>query len=320
MSRNRDSLKHQIRVKVLDGITDNDSKKAYRRSADSFAEWAKGQNIKDLSQVSKDVIQAYERYLEERPEGYSPSTIHAKLTAPCKAAGVNMSEIQKPKRTAGQIKRGRSETKTKQGEKELDNPKYERLVSLQKCVGIRRAELGKLTGEDLISDGKQLYIMVHRGKGGKDQLQWILPEDRETVLRIFENVGDHERVFSGEEMGNHINLHKMRSDCAKKAYAYYADNLKKPELRDRMRQALLRRWEDGHRQLLAENPKHYEASRRKFIQDMNDRPILLRGENRAKAVSLGLPVLYDRLCVMCVSVYHLSHWRNDVSIINYLTQ
>ncbi len=32
----------------------------------------------------------------------------------------------------------------------------------------------------------------------------------------------------------------------------------------------------------------------------------------------GLPVSYDRLAAMAVSIYHLAHWRLDVTIDNYL--
>lgn len=44
----------------------------------------------------------------------------------------------------------------------------------------------------------------------------------------------------------------------------------------------------------------------------------LRGRTRTLALQLGLPVTYDRLCVLAVSVFHLSHWRLDVTVDNYL--
>ena len=44
----------------------------------------------------------------------------------------------------------------------------------------------------------------------------------------------------------------------------------------------------------------------------------IRGANRRKAQENGLAVGYDRLAVMAVSVFHLSHWRCDVTIDHYL--
>ena len=317
MPRKSDSLKHQLRVKVLDGVTDNDTRRAYRRASDAFAEWAKGKSIRNLSDVDTATIQAYERYLEARPEHYTPATIHGKLAPICKATDINMKEIQKPKRTASKIQRGRTETKTGRGEREEMDPRYGRLVDLQKAVGIRRAELAKLTGKDW--DGK--YLTVSKGKGGKRQRQFVLPEHRDTVNRIFSGVAPDERVFSGEEMQNHINIHKMRAQVAKDAYDYYSRIMDgKPELRERMRSSLLKRWEAGHERMAKTEPDHYKRARQHFIKDMDDRGLRLRGENLKKALNLGLPTEYDRLALMAVSVFHLSHWRNDVTVINYLIQ
>lgn len=322
MGRAKDSLKHQLRVAALDNITDNDSRKAYRRACDAFSAWAKVNDCKQLSDVSQGVIQRYETYLEGRPEGYTAATIHAKLAPVCKAAGVNMRDIRKPKRTSGKIVRGRKETKTGRGEKEATQAKYARLVTLQKCVGIRRAELAKLEGRDLIEDKHgQLYIKVRQGKGGKNQLQYILPKDRETVRRIFADVGQLQRVFSDDEMKNCINLHKMRAEHAKDCYAYYERVLREhPEKCEELRTVLVNRWKDGHKTLLTNDERGYFALYRRFVRDTDDRPFILRGENKRKAEARQLPVKYNRLALMAVSVLHLSHWRLDVTSVNYLVQ
>ena len=44
----------------------------------------------------------------------------------------------------------------------------------------------------------------------------------------------------------------------------------------------------------------------------------VRGKNKELAIKNGLPLSYDRLAVMAVSVFHLSHWRCDVTIANYI--
>ena len=322
MGRAKDSLKHQIRTAALTGITDSDSLRAYRRACDAFSVWAKEQGLRDLQAVSRDIIQRYADYLVSRPEGYSAFTVHLRLAPICKAAGINMAEIRKPKRTAGRIQRGRSATKTGRGEREAGQERFQRLVELQKCIGIRRAELARLTGGDLIEDDHGgMYIHVRRGKGGKEQLQYVLPDDRETVRRIFDGIGPDDRVFSDAEMRNHINLHGMRASHARACYSFYNDLVTgNPAASEALRASLLRRWDDGHRRLLKHDAGRYRAARRAFCEDLDDRPYLLRGENREKAVRLGLPTEYNRLALMAVSVFHLSHWRLSVSVVNYMIQ
>ena len=44
----------------------------------------------------------------------------------------------------------------------------------------------------------------------------------------------------------------------------------------------------------------------------------LRGELRARAQALGRPTEYDRTALMCVSVWHLAHWRAEVTVSHYM--
>ena len=67
--------------------------------------------------------------------------------------------------------------KMKQGKLQECDQKFTRLTTLQKAVGVRRSELGKLVGADLIQRGNSWYVRIRRGKGGKAQLQFILPKD-----------------------------------------------------------------------------------------------------------------------------------------------
>ena len=45
---------------------------------------------------------------------------------------------------------------------------------------------------------------------------------------------------------------------------------------------------------------------------------ILRGNNRKLAKKHGLPMKYDSLALLAVSIFHLSHWRHDVTVANYL--
>ena len=152
---------------------------------------------------------------------------------------------------------------------------------------------------------------VSRGKGGKRQLQRILPEDEKSVIEIFRGVNPDQKLFSADEMNNKIDLHGIRREQAQRAYKYYCDRLKnEPGYKYQCRKELAARYKEFH---------DAGASNKRFLHDiMNEEPYKLRGENRQKAIEQGKETEYNRLALMMVSVFHLSHWRLDVTVTNYL--
>ena len=48
------------------------------------------------------------------------------------------------------------------------------------------------------------------------------------------------------------------------------------------------------------------------------RPYIVRGDNRKIALEKGYATEYNRLALMAVSVFHLSHWRTNVALTNYM--
>lgn len=298
---------------ALKGITDNQTVTAYKKDCKLFAGYCKVQGVKRPDQLQgkeKELLQGYEKQLEKT--GYSPATIHRRLAAPCKATGINMNEIEKPKRTAGKIIRSRNQDANRQGKIEATEARYNRLICLQKAVGIRRAELSRLTGTDLTEDESgYLCVNVSRGKGGKRQLQRLLPEDEKSVIEIFRGVNPDQKLFSSDEMNNKIDLHGIRREQAQRAYKYYYDRLKnEPGYKYQCRKELAARYKEFHRP---------GDSNKRFLHDiMNEKPYKLRGENRQKAIEQGKETECNRLALMMVSVFHLSHWRLDVTVTNYL--
>ena len=261
---------------ALKGITDNQTVTAYKKDCKLFAGYCKVQGVKRPDQLQgkeKELLQGYEKQLEKT--GYSPATIHRRLAAPTES-------------------------------------RYNRLICLQKAVGIRRAELSRLTGTDLTEDESgYLCVNVSRGKGGKRQLQRILPEDEKSVIEIFRGVNSDQKLFSSDEMNNKIDLHGIRREQAQRAYKYYYDRLKnEPGYKYQCRKELAARYKEFH---------DAGASNKRFLHDiMNEEPYKLRGENRQKAIEQGKETEYNRLALMMVSVFHLSHWRLDVTVTNYL--
>ena len=300
--------------RALTGITDNHTITVYKRDCKNFAVYCRSNGVKTPEQLEKrktEILQKYEDSLENA--GYKPATIHRYLSAPCKALSVNMKEVEKPHRTADMITRGRDTGFNIQGQKEITQERFKRLVCFQGAVGLRRAELAKIRGRDFrIDESGYCCVYVHNGKGGKDQLQRILPSDIEKIKKIFSEVKSDQKVFTPKEMNNKINLHGLRAEQARKAYSYYADRLERePNYKYTCRKELALRYKTMH--------TADKTTNRRFFKDiMNDAPYVLRGKNREKAVAQGKPVTYNRLAMMMVSVFHLSHWRLDVTSVNYL--
>ena len=308
-------LRNAVTNHLSHGSQNRRTRQSYLSGVREFCAWAKTENIKYYDQLSPEVIQRYANHLVAA--GKTAATVHTRLAPVCVGARVSMSEISKPKRTVSKIVRGRVVDANPDGHRQLTDSRYARLVSLQGGLGIRRAELAALTGADAVrgKDGRVEAVMVRRGKGGKRQKQWILPSHRDAATAVFDGVGPNDRVFSPVEMANKINLHGLRSRTAREAYAYYEDILKrKPDLADRMREGLMKTFDACN-----DRSKVSPCKRARFEADVyNNKPYRLRGECRDKAVSLGRPTEYNRLAIMMASVYHLAHWRTDVTVVNYL--
>lgn len=317
-----DSLSYSLKTKALNNMPNDVSAKAYKRLISRFSAWAKeAQHISRLDQVSdpRALTQEFVDYLVSKK--YSPDTIHTYIAPICKAFGINMREIKKPIRSAGSIMRSRNDAANSIGDAEEKNPKYQRLVSLASCLGIRRQEYVRLRGEDLTIDYSGApCVLVKRGKGGKMQMQRILPDHLSTVRAVFDGVSPRKKVFSAEEMRNHIDLHAFRAEVAREAYEYYLSYIEEngeEALIEDIKEYFYRyhKKEDG-----AKGEKRIEKQFRELVRDIeaNDRKYIVRGVNKDRALADNRPTEYHRVALTAVSVFHLAHWRNDVTVRDYM--
>ena len=281
--------------------TSDKSWKSYMDASIKFGEWCKRTYRCRHFDDCLDYIQAYSDWLVE--QGLSASTIHTYLTGVCRVYGVPLADISKPKRVVSENIRSR-------GVKDVDNRKdtarevSPRLYDFASTVGIRRAEYARLRGNDLIYDESgYLCVRVRRGKGGKYQEQRILPGDEMFVRSYFD--GSEKLIFTRAELTNKIDLHHLRAVQAQRAYRYYSELLRRnPEYRAQLEVEIKTRWR--------------KYNKRRWKQREFEGAYKLRGANSQLARKLGRPTEYDRLAIMATSVFHLSHWRCDVTVSNYL--
>lgn len=320
-------------------ITDHDTEKAYRRNIDRFCVWLKDtyhiNTVKQLNNSggAKKYIQAYANFLSD--SGRSANTIHTYLSPVCKGLGIHLNEINKPIRSAIDLKKSRNKDANKQGKRETVNKRFERVITAQKMFGLRRSELKKLRIRNLCKDESgYLCVEVENGKGGKRQLQRLLPEDITATKEFFKTVWSSAKLseppisdtllFSSAEFDNKIDLHGMRAEQARRAYEHYLKRCETPLGRANLQTELVLRWNACHHENEKINTTKdgYTANSKKgqkYIRELTKvDKYLLRGANKTRALKAGRPILYDRTALLATSVFHLSHWRTNVTVINYM--
>lgn len=262
--------------------------RAYLDATVHFGQWCKQQYHCRHFDDCREYIQPYADWLLE--QGKSPSTIHSYLAGICRVYEISLNKIQKTKRVTSQNIRSR-------GAKDVDSrtdstrEASPRLHDFAVVVGIRRAEYARLRGDDLVYDESGYpCVRVKRGKGGKFQLQRILPGDEMLARSYFD--GSDTLLFTRAEMSNKIDLHHLRAVQAQRAYRYYAGRLhEEPAYRAQLEQEIKLRWQ--------------LYNKRRWKQHEFEGTYRLRGANKQLARKLGRSTEYDRLAVMATSVFHL---------------
>ena len=268
--------------------------KNYRTWLHYAAEYFKADGIRRLSEIGEQEIQRYADMLQTR--GYAASTIHSYLAPVCKVTDVPMDRINIPVRCAADYKKGGKSAS-------CDGGAPGRLNAM---LGFRRAELCRLHGNDLVRRNGEVYIRLDRGKGGKAQLQKVLPYYRQAVECWFD--GSDTLLFHRSDMSRGFDYHAQRRAMAQAALRYYTERLRTDSAyRIMLYKEIAAQW-------------HLLNKRdRARLEPLSwfDRPYVLRGKNRTLAVRHGKPYILDRLALRAVSVLHLSHWRDNVTVQSY---
>lgn len=288
------------------------TEKQYRNHAIKFANWCKEQyGCRTLDECSAH-IQDYADFLVV--QGRSPSTIHTYLAGICRICGVPLADIQKSIRVVAENTRSRG-MKAVDERKDAGREASPRLYDFAVIVGIRRNEYLHLTPDDLVFDDfGHPCVLVRKGKDGKRQLQRILPDELPAIKAVFDNPADAGHLFPKAEINNKIDLHHLRALRAQKMYRYYLDKIENEHgYRAQLINEIRHVWEHDDE---ARKENGYKAKRWSDMKVTGN--YILRGNNRKLAKKHGLPLQYDRLALLAVSIFHLSHWRHDVTVANYL--
>lgn len=271
-----------------------------------FADFCKAEHKCRTMAECKQYVQEYERYLEKR--GYTADTIHSYLWPVCRVYHMNMKEVNKPWRIGAEATRSRG-IKAVDSRGDAKDSCSPRLSAFADEVYIRRDEYGDLHGRNFKQDESGYWcVEVECGKGGKYQLQRVAPDKVEFIRAYFEKVGSDEFVFKKSELANKIDLHAKRAAGAKMNYFRYLKMFEEdPTTRGQVYKEIVKRWRKYNKK--NPTPPTWEEV---------SKPYFLRGKNKEAAIAKGYDVKMDRLALLAVSVFHLSHWRTDDTVTSYV--
>lgn len=267
------------------------------------------------------VIPALNAYIKmELEPNYASSSVKTYSGYIINGYGFSAKRIDRPKVSVADVQRGRGDTADR-AKQQMADPKYRDFIEAAKHIGIRKDELCHLQGRDLVEYKGHLCVHVIKGKGGKEQYQRILPSHEQAVRDLFANKDRKEHLFAKDTKDNVINTHQYRREVAQEAYDYYKGIVSDSEASKGLYKALLAYWKDMHPKSDYGSHKAYKDAYNRYREDIFSRgggEYRLRGANKERAKELGLPVVYNRLALAAVSAFHLSHWRLDVTVQNYM--
>lgn len=247
-----------------------------------------------------DLIQQY--IYERTYQGKSAQTVNKDLASLCAGTGEKKTDYQHPKRNEAPTK-GRSGPgiRTESGA---------RIYDIAPAIGIREDEYRQLKGNGIKEKDGFVYVYVPKGKGGKEQWQLVSPDRANDVRGLFCGKGKDEYIFSKKEIHgiDHSNLHAFRREHAREMYEWYLERT--PEEKNY--------WMREMKSRFMENPQKRSSWSKVEYRIKNSPNIVTRGHNKSALISQGRDITFDREAVMFVSVFCLSHYREDVTVTNYL--
>ena len=213
----KDDITHD---KIYSKATFNTYKNQFRY----FADWLEKNHsdVKTLKEA-REYVDDYLRYLIElERSAYSISTAKAALA---KVFQVDVTQfIGTPSRERKNVTRSRLDTKI---DKNISAETEAKLARFTSATGLRRAEMTKITAEDLFFKNGKYYLNVKKGtKGGKPRVVEVIGQtdvDTKNLVRWIKS--QKGKLFS--KLNTNYDNHHYRAVYASRVYERYARDPRK---------------------------------------------------------------------------------------------
>lgn len=193
--------------------------RAYMQHVNYFARWIE-KNHPECKTLAKARPYVNDWIQSRIDQGLSAYTIKLETAALAKVYGCSTRDfIQTPERIRSSIVRSRGD---KIRDKHFSKKNNSNLVTFCRCTGLRRHELNKVTGDQLIRNKDDSYsVKVISGKGGRDRVVPVTgsPEEVQTVVRIMKAAGNG-KVWA--KVHNALDVHALRAEYAMRVYRKHA--------------------------------------------------------------------------------------------------
>lgn len=287
------------------------TREQYQRSCDKFTEFV--QETYGRERIKPSLYpKAVQRYIDHLQElGKSPDTVHTYAVGVTQGLNLSYKDFEHENRTRPQ--KGREKAFETSG----------KLSDIGRAIGIRQKEYGKLKGEHLVEKDGHLFVVVTKGKGGKYQEQMILPQHENAVRELFKDKKPGEYIYTKDELKSfrHAHEHAARRELAREAYDYYKQlpRAEKDKLLEICHQRFLHKYDRKYPNAPEKSLARGERLWRQEMALIKRSPVReCRGTNKEALKSQGRETSFDREAVLLVSVLNLSHYREDVTVDNYL--
>lgn len=191
--------------------------KTYNRAVNKFADWCKEKGIKDMPTAKKHIPEYMDKLNQEGKSAFTQSTVMSGLA---KAFGIHTTDInyKLPQRKRSDIIRSRDIAAR---DRHFAPDKNQELIKFCEATGLRRRELEALRGSQMTVEGKNVFLYIKNGKGGKKRRIEVVG-DKKLVYDMCKRAGEG-KVFP--RVHNGADIHFYRGNYAKAIYHKYARDI-----------------------------------------------------------------------------------------------
>jgi hypothetical protein len=245
-------------------------------------------------------------FIDSRAEaGLSPATVKRDLAAVCKALGKPMADYRRPPCHYAERRKGLGESPNRESNQKLHGD----ILELNRCLGLRRSELGRLKISDIkYRDDGSLEAITRRGKGGKRNVNLVTDPGKISYIEKFVDAAidaGRDYLLAKDALNHNSDLHSERANAAKDRYREVVDDMNQ---------------NPGRREFYTSEIRRMFAEAGRTLNEDLDRPYECRGYNRVLLRQRGIPHKWDRVAVLYTSLTILSHFRSSVTVNHYLTR